>query len=201
MNNLGRGADGPADEDRAEDGVEDETGREPPPLAISINERRLQVRAYNFWTRLLGERSFPAIADLDLAAMPDFAACGVLLDFRTGLDDPAIDYIGDMLAGECGSAVTIRKVSDVPGRSLLSRITDHYMQIVANQAPIGFEAEFVNMRGVDVLYRGILLPFSSDGAAIDHIFGVINWKELAEADVTKAIQSQYDRSLNGTPRA
>lgn len=197
MNNLGRGADGLPDED----GAEDETGHEPLPLAISINERRLQVRAYNFWTRLLGDRNLPSIADLDPGALPDFARCGVLIDFSTGLDDPAIVFIGESLAAECGSAATIRKVSDVPGRSLLSRITDHYMQIVANQAPIGFEAEFVNMRGVDVLYRGILLPFSGSGSTVDHIFGVISWKELAEADVSQAIQSQYDQSLNGASRA
>lgn len=198
MNNLGTGSNEPADED--------ETGHEPPPLAISLNERRLQVRAYNFWARLLGERDLPAIADLDLTALPDFAAYGVLIDFSTGLDDPVIAYMGEALAAECGSTAAIRKVSDVPGRSLLSRITDHYMQIVANQAPIGFEAEFVNMRGVAVLYRGILLPFSSGEAKIDYIFGVINWKELAEADVTDAIQSQIGRdshsnaALNGTPR-
>jgi hypothetical protein len=196
MNNLGSGAD--------ETGDEDETGHEPLPVAISLNERRLQVRAYNFWTRLLGDRDLPAIADLDLAALPDFAAYGVLIDFSTGLDDAAIGYMGEALAAECGSSVAIRKVSDVPGRSLLSRITDHYMQIVANQAPIGFEAEFVNMRGVAVLYRGILLPFSGDGTKITHILGVINWKELAEPDVTDAIQSQIGRQsepsapLNGT---
>jgi hypothetical protein len=181
---------------------DDETGSEPLPMAISLNERRLQVRAYNFWTRLLDDRTFPAIADLDLAALPDFAAYGVLLDFSTGLDDPSIGFIGEALATECGSTRTIRKVRDVPGRSLLSRITDHYMQIVANQAPIGFEAEFVNLRGLDVLYRGILLPFSSDGTQIDHIFGVINWKELAQADIAAAIQSQYDRSIDdGAPPA
>lgn len=191
MNNLGSEAtaSGAADED--------ETGHEPLPLAISLGERRLQVRAYNFWTRLLGDRNFPAIADLDLAELPAFAAYGVLIDFSSGRDDPAIGYIGEALAAECGSSRAIRKVSDVPGRSLLSRITDHYMQIVANQAPIGFEAEFVNMRGADVLYRGILLPFSGNGAAIDHIFGVINWKEVAAAAEAAAIQSQFDRSVNG----
>jgi hypothetical protein len=199
MSNVGSGAGETADED--------ETGHEPVPLAISLNERRLQVRAYNFWTRLLGERELPAIADLDLDALPDFAAFGVLIDFSTGLDDPAIGYMGEALAAECGSSVAIRKVSDVPGRSLLSRITDHHMQIVANQAPIGFEAEFENMRGLAVLYRGILLPFSGDGTKITHIFGVINWKELAEPDVTEAIQSQIGGqsqnrgALNGTRSA
>ncbi len=190
MNNLGSWAEGgPSDED--------EIGREPPPMAISVNERRLQVRAYNFWTRLLGDRKFPAIADVDLASLPDFATNGVVIDFSAGRDDPAIGYIGEALAAECGSSAAIRNVSDVPGRSLLSRITDHYMQIVANEAPIGFEAEFVNTRGAVVLYRGILLPFSGDGTKIDHIFGVINWKEVAETDVAESIQSQFDRSVNG----
>jgi hypothetical protein len=50
------------------------------------------------------------------------------------------------------------------------------MQIIANRAPIGFEAEFVNQRSENICYRGILMPFSSDGDAIDFIYGVINWK-------------------------
>jgi hypothetical protein len=55
------------------------------------------------------------------------------------------------------------------------------MQIIANRAPVGFEAEFVNQRGRTICYRGILMPFSSDGDTIDFIYGVINWKDLGEA--------------------
>jgi hypothetical protein len=43
----------------------------------------------------------------------------------------------------------------VPSRSLLSRLTDHYLQIIANRAPIGSKAEFVSQRGVNTMYRGI----------------------------------------------
>ena len=68
----------------------------------------------------------------------------------------------------------------MPSRSLLSRLTDHYMQIIANRAPVGFEAEFVNQRGETICYRGILMPFSSDGDTIDFIYGVINWKRVDE---------------------
>ena len=50
------------------------------------------------------------------------------------------------------------------------------MQIIANRAPIGFEAEFANQREKTICYRGILMPFSSDGETIDFIYGVINWK-------------------------
>jgi hypothetical protein len=55
------------------------------------------------------------------------------------------------------------------------------MQIIANRAPIGFEAEFVNQRGANICYRGILMPFSSDGDTIDFIYGVINWKTVDAA--------------------
>ena len=80
-----------------------------------------------------------------------------------------------------------RTIADVPAASLLSRLTDHYMQIIANRAPIGFEAEFVNQREENICYRGILMPFSSDGDAIDFIYGVINWKTVAEAEPAQAV--------------
>ncbi len=85
----------------------------------------------------------------------------------------------------------------MPPRSLLSRITDHYMQILANQAPIGFEAEFVNQRGSAILYRGILLPYSSDDETIDFIFGVINWKEMADAATADELLLEIDQAIDG----
>ncbi|MET1754126.1 hypothetical protein ABVV53_01395 [Novosphingobium sp. RD2P27] len=175
--------------------ADDETGRELPPTPIGQDERRMQVRAYNFWASRLGERQFPSLLGLEPENLPDFAPYGVLLDFSSGIEDPAIGYIGSALAEECGTSRVMRKLSDVPGRSLLSRITDHYMQILANQAPIGFEAEFVNWRGATIAYRGILLPFSSDDETIDHIFGVINWKELADAQVAGELQLQMEQAI------
>jgi len=78
----------------------------------------------------------------------------------------------------------------VPGRSLLSRLTDHYLQIIANRAPIGFEAEFVSTRGHNTFYRGILMPFASPGGAIDYIYGVINWKELVDEQTQAALDAE-----------
>ena len=92
----------------------------------------------------LRRSSFPSIEDLEPETLTDFGPFSVLLDFSTGIEDPAIQFLGEQLAEECGTDVRIAQLSDVPSRSLLSRITDHYLQILANQAPIGFEAEFVN---------------------------------------------------------
>ncbi len=181
---------------------DDEAVHESPPPQISQDERRMQVRAYNFWAGLLDDRNYPRIDDLDPDSLPDFGPNGVLLDFSRGTEDPAIAFLGAGLAEECGAnGLAIERLSDVPARSLLSRITDHYMQILANQAPIGFEAEFINQRGATILYRGILLPFSSDDSTIDFIFGVINWKELADAQSADELLLEIDQALEEpTPR-
>ncbi|HVR90125.1 MAG TPA: hypothetical protein VHG29_03380 [Novosphingobium sp.] len=186
-----------ADQAADYDSGEDEVGREVPPSPIGQDERRMQVRAYNHWASLLDNRNFPSIEDLHPDELPDFGPHSVLLDFTNGIENPAIQYLGDKLAQECGATGPIGGLNDVPSRSLLSRITDHYMQILANQAPIGFEAEFVNQREHTILYRGILLPFSSDDDTIDFIYGVINWKELADQQTTDELLLEIDQALEG----
>ena len=149
--------------------------------AIGADERRMHVRAYNYWCSLLEGRDYPSIEDLEPDNIQDFGPHSVLLDFTEGAGNPATPYIGTAIRQECGIGDDIKSIADVPSRSLLSRLTDHYMQIIANRAPVGFEAEFVNQRSRSIGYRGILMPFSSDGDTIDFIYGVINWKDLGEA--------------------
>ena len=153
---------------------------EPPALDIGSDERRMHVRAYNYWVSLLDGRDYPSIEDLDPANITDFAPNSVLLDFTAGRDNPATPYIGAAIRTECDLGDDVASIDQVPSRSLLSRLTDHYMQIIANRAPVGFEAEFVNQRGHNICYRGILMPFSSDGDTIDFIYGVINWKDIGD---------------------
>lgn len=184
-----------ADDNRDWDAQEEEVARQLPPESIGQDERRMQVRAYNHWASLLGDRSYPSIEDLEPHNLPDFGPNSVLLDFSAGIEDPVVQYLGDKLGEECGADGPIARLSDVPPRSLLSRITDHYMQILANQAPIGFEAEFVNQRGSSILYRGILLPYSSDDDTIDFIYGVINWKEMADQATADELLLEIDQAL------
>lgn len=174
-----------------------ESGVGEPQVKIGSDERRMHVRAYNHWVSLLRDRPFPTIADLDPASIADFGPHSVLLDFGGGHDNPAIQFLGTALRAECGVDHSIASIAQVPPRSLLSRLTDHYLQIIANRAPVGFEAEFVGIRGHNTFYRGILMPFSSDGEAIDYIYGVINWKEMVSSDA----QSRLDAELAGAVRA
>jgi hypothetical protein len=161
-----------------------------PTIEIGSDERRMHVRAYNYWVSLLNGRDYPSIEDLEPGEVSDFAENSVLLDFTAGRDNPATPYVGTAIREECGLDDSIKSIDEVPSRSLLSRLTDHYLQIIANRAPIGFEAEFVNQRGEPISYRGILMPFSSDGDTIDFIYGVINWKRGEGAASTQTVPPQ-----------
>lgn len=169
-------------------------------LVVGTDERRMHVRAYNHWVSLLGGRPCPLIDALDPAGIADFGPNSVLLDFTDGHDDGVIRFLGHALRDESGTDSSIVRLSQVPPRSLLSRLTDHYMQIIANRAPIGFEAEFVGHRGFPMLYRGILMPFSSDGDTIDYLYGVINWKEVVDTATQSALAAELAESRRAAPR-
>lgn len=180
----------------AEDGAVDDRM-----FDLGGDERRMHVRAYNYWVSLLKGRAYPSIEDLEPENIADFGPNSVLLDFGEDVVDPRIAYLGGGLREECGLSKPPARIAEVPSRSLLSRLTDHYLQIIANRAPIGFEAEFVNARGRTTLYRGILMPFSSTaGQAIDFIYGVINWKEVADPITQAKLGAELEATTRGVSR-
>ncbi len=174
--------------------VADDAAVEAPP-AIGTDERRMHVRAYNYWVSLLDGRAYPSIEDLNPSDLDDFGPNSVLMDFTAGVENPSISFLGHRLREACELPPGLDSIDQIPPRSLLSRLTDHFMQIIANRAPIGFEAEFTNDSGTEILYRGILMPFSSDDDTIDFIYGVINWKEAADPALASQLQGEVARAL------
>jgi hypothetical protein len=180
--------------------AEVEPAQESSVAGIGSDERRMHVRAYNYWVSLLDGRDYPSVEDLDPAKLVEFAPHSLLLDFTGDRANPSTPYIGEAIRTECGIDDEVATIADVPSRSLLSRLTDHYLQIIANRAPVGFEAEFVNQRGDTLCYRGILMPFSSDGETIDFIYGVINWK-VGQSSVDAATAAAELRKLDAADEA
>src|SRR6478672_13766043 len=88
----------------------------PSEVAIGTDERRMHVRAYNYWVALLDGRDFPSIEDLEPADVTDFAPNSVLLDFTCGRDNPAVPYVGATIRDECGLNDDMRTIADVPAR-------------------------------------------------------------------------------------
>lgn len=179
----------------SDDFSNEDVGVELPVLNIGTDERRMPVRAYNHWASHLAGRNFPAFNEADLTRLPDFGARSVLLNFTDGYDNPKVTYLGSEIAKECGAQTKINHFADVPPRTLLSCITSHYMHVITNKAPFSFEAEFVNQRLATILYRGVLLPYSSDGVAIDYVYGVISWKEAADDEMTKRLEEELRKEI------
>ena len=118
------------------------------PPEIGVDERRMQVRAYNYWVSLLERPRLSPRSRMSIRRISRISArtacCSISPQART---IPASPSSAARCASNASLDAAIDRISQVPGRSLLSRLTDHYMQIIANCAPIGFEAEFVGQRG------------------------------------------------------
>ena len=78
----------------------DDDGAVEAPPAIGQDERRMHVRAYNFWAGLLSDRQFPSVEDLAPESDDDFGPNSVLLDFTNGIENPTIQFLGRELREE-----------------------------------------------------------------------------------------------------
>src|SRR3954468_13898056 len=104
------------EEDVAASAPDEEPSIERPP-EIGVDERRMHVRAYNYWVSLLDGKPYPTIRELEPNKLDDFGPHSVLLDFSHGTDDPRVAYLGHSLQAECDLIGDIRQISDVPKRS------------------------------------------------------------------------------------
>src|SRR3546814_11029285 len=84
------------------------------PAAIGVDERRMQVRAYNHWASLLGNRAYPSVEDLDLAGAGHFGPYSVLLDFTAGIQDPATPYPGARIRDDPRIAAEVHSNRQIP---------------------------------------------------------------------------------------
>ena len=141
----------------------------------TVQERRITFCLYESWEKIAGSSGLPALKRLQRQEIEAFKSNLVLLDLRNGKDNPIFQVIGNGLTEDLEVDLVGRPIAEVPRRSMLSRVTDHYLEVLANRVPIAFEAEFVNREGEKALYRGILLPFSDDNQNINFILGGVRW--------------------------
>ena len=158
-----------------------------PPVMPGQGERRMHMRAYHHWSSLLRGRICPTPADVDFGGTSAFGAHAMLLDCREDSRRPVLRHLGARLGEQCG--IDPRTVGlPIAQRSLPAFLAGYLSEIRCCRSPVSFEAEFRGARGMPALYRGILLPLGSDGRTVDHICGVLNWKQLAEATLEEDLQ-------------
>jgi hypothetical protein len=155
-------------------------------------DRRLQMQAYQAWQNAAEGKPFPKLASMKKIPIDNFAENSFVLDLGDDVMTPQFKFVGIGLLQDCDHDCKIHDLSDVPPRSLLSRLTDHYLECLANRAPVGFEAAFTNRLEQPLLYSGILLPVADNGEEIDHIWGTIN--STVEGGLRTANETRPPRS-------
>lgn len=151
------------------------------PVEYTGREQRITFQLYNYWFGLADDYGIPPLKSLTPADIAAYKNNMVLIDLRDTDNEPTLQVIGQLLKQDLDEDLNPKGISDIPRRTLLSRITDHYMEVLGNKSPISFDAEFLNKAREKILYRGILLPFSDDGTHINFILGAIRWISEEEA--------------------
>lgn len=138
-------------------------------------ERRLHRRAMIYWDGLKRGRELPLLEEFNFFELEDREGHGFLLDLRDA-GEPLVAQVGAVLRDEGELADVPMKLDDVPPASLLGQFGRRWKQVLSERKPAVSEYDFVTAAGYHVYCRGVLLPLTSDGSAIDHVYGVISWK-------------------------
>ena len=137
-------------------------------------ERRLHLRAANYW-QSLAAAGLPVRLDRfkGRGLENDFSHC-FLLDLAQS--EPRLAHVGPVLTDEAGLTGTPVALAEVAEDSLLAQFASRFAEVLESEAPVTAEYDFVTPAGYCVSCRGALLPLSSDGERIDHVFGAVSWK-------------------------
>ncbi|MFQ5972871.1 MAG: PAS domain-containing protein [Alphaproteobacteria bacterium] len=131
------------------------------------------MRLLAYWERQRGDRSFPALADIDSATIGDMWPWCLILDTVNGRDFPCFSYLGPMLARYSG--IFLSGKTDWT-HTLLDKSVQRFRETLEHRAPVLIEDELALYDGRRLLFRSILLPLSDDGQVIDHVLGAANGK-------------------------
>ena len=145
----------------------------------SDSDRRLANRLLKYWERVRGDKDLPLISDLNLDDVGEFVPYTFNLDLSVNPDDPKFRFIGRQLIRDCGGDVTNHAISRLLPQSCLARAVARRGEVVSKGKPCMIADEFTDAEGNRVLYRAVMLPFSSTGDQIDFIIGAINSKTVA----------------------
>jgi hypothetical protein len=137
-------------------------------------ERRLNRRALLYWRSVGRAGDLVAVNKFDPQALEDCSSHGFMLDLRD-VAAPLICHVGPVLQEEADITHLPMTLADVPPRSLVGQFGRRWEEVLSQQQPVTAEYEFTTA-SYRIFCRGVLLPLSSDGQTIDHVYGVISWK-------------------------
>lgn len=125
--------------------------------------------ALAYWQRIRGKREMPARADLHPGDIPKLLPYIILMDV---LHDP-LDFRFRLIGTEIDRIVARNykgvKLSELPDKRAPNPIWQHHQETVETRAPVRKELSYIGPDGDVRRIEHCLMPFSSDGKAVDQL--------------------------------
>ncbi|MCZ6859407.1 MAG: hypothetical protein O7I42_03855 [Alphaproteobacteria bacterium] len=133
------------------------------------------VDLWQSWEDMRRGQRFPVLGTHTANLCKQFGDSVILLDLRRHDSEPTVSYAGRMYCKGVDENPVGSLISELEPGSLISQIATKYHDVVADEAPIAFDA---NCEGSALPLNVILLPFSKDGKNLHSILcvGVPNEK-------------------------
>ncbi len=142
-------------------------------------ERRLHLRAHAYWATLPRSASMvPMWRDFDPLMVDDRCTQSFVLDIDLSGGAHGLRLIGPALKAEAGFDADVLELGEAPPGSLLMRVATFVPELVRRAVPLAVEAPFNTADGRPGIYRGMLMPLTSTGVAVDTVFCVVSWREM-----------------------
>ncbi|MFC3052053.1 hypothetical protein [Kordiimonas pumila] len=134
-------------------------------------ERRLHMRAFDYWHHLKGGKAYPLFADLRADELAPFKTNCLLMEFNA--KGTIVRFIGDRLKAITDADFTVGSyLSDFLESAFARALMDQFSSSEGRSHAAEFE--FVEDH-TDC--RGVMLPFSSDGIVPNFVMVVSNFRK------------------------
>lgn len=139
-------------------------------------ERRLHLRAFDYWHVLKGDKHYPLFADLRAEDLAPYKSNSLLLEFNK--NGAVVRFLGERISLLVEAPITVGDyLKDFPqsafARALLEQFSEETGR--AKAAEFEFVEDYINC-------RGIMLPFSNDGLSPHFVMVISNFRQHENAD-------------------
>lgn len=136
---------------------------------MAVAERRKHASIFNYWLSIRGDRQFPPIRDLDPLEISDAGPWSVLLEMIGAGENAVIRHLGQAIK----LGVDAETIARAPNPSLLACIHAKLPMVASSMQALAFEDSFETNSGTARCWV-TLLPFSTTGAWVDYVYGVVS---------------------------
>jgi len=144
---------------------------------IQPKERRLVYRLRNYLESLRHDRPYPALGDIDPAAIPDIWPWCFVIDVGCKGPLPEFQYMGPHFAVYSRLFVGSER-DNIADSTMLDKATERWSEVMEQAKPIIVEEEITRFDRRRLLFRSAMFPLSDDQIHINFVIGAANGKLL-----------------------